>query len=621
MAKKNILYRSRLKNAKQLIADNKLDQAYDILLPISKKAPRDADVWMYLGIISGKKHDYDNAVTYLERSVSLAPSNINALYSYSVALRDSGKIDKSIASFRKVLQLDKGHHESAECLAHLFMQTSDVDAAIAFFEDYIQSNPAYGRAYMFLGTACQAKGLLTRAESLYREATRYSPDLDLTENLGSVLTSQGRLPEAMEIYKKKISGRRATGPRLHSNYLLSLNYLDGIDKEEVFSEHRAWGEYLISTYGGPGIEQPQNEKIRVGYYSPDFRDHSVSYFIDSVLEYHDKDQFTIYVYNAASTEDEVTQRLKIHVDVWRDVSHMTPDQLVKLVRSDCIDIAVDLAGHTSNNALVSFARGLSPVQVTYLGYPNTTGLSNIQYRITDSIADPPGEDRYYTEKLYRMPGCFLCYRPGNDFPEVDDTPALHNKYITFGSFNNLSKINDSVIDLWCRLLNKVDASRLLLKNASFSDQEIASRYISKFAELGIDKERLMFVGYAKSKSDHLKMYSQMDISLDTFPYNGTTTSCESLWMGVPLVTFEGDRHAGRVGASLLKAIGRYDWVAKEPGSYIDSAVKHCENISALQNTRLSLREIMKNSELCEPATFVRSLESAYHDFIKAEYSG
>jgi predicted O-linked N-acetylglucosamine transferase (SPINDLY family) len=291
---------------------------------------------------------------------------------------------------------------------------------------------------------------------------------------------------------------------------------------------------------------------------------------------------------------------------------MEPAQIAELVRSDAIDILVDLGGHTADDFLRVFARKPAPVQVTWLGYPNTTGLAAMDYRLTDALVDPAGTaDEYHSEALVRLSGGFLCYLPPHHAPPVSPSPAAQFLAVTFGSFNTLQKITPEVVDAWTRILIAVPGSRLLLKRAPFRNSAVANRYRQMFQKAGIESDRVLLQDQTPSPADHLAQYSQIDVALDTFPYNGTTTTCEALWMGVPVICLAGNRHAGRVGASLLSRLGMADLIAGDFDDYVQVAVALANDPTRLAGLRTSLRSRMAASSLCDAAKFARSVEAAY----------
>ncbi|MFZ3046578.1 MAG: FkbM family methyltransferase [Desulfatirhabdiaceae bacterium] len=354
-----------------------------------------------------------------------------------------------------------------------------------------------------------------------------------------------------------------------------------------------------------------NRRIRVGYVSPDFRGHSVAFFIHPLIQGHNREQIEVYCYADVAKPDEVTQVMMANTDHWRNIHRMSDDQVFQSIQKDQIDILVDLTGHSGNNRMKLFARKPAPVQVAYLGYPNTTGLRTMDYRITDATADPPGiTDRYYTEDLIRLAGGFLCYHPSQGSPDISDTPCLKNGYITFGSFNNRAKINSKVIALWSDLLKQVDNSRLILKSSISSDQDTKKQLLSLFVQNGIDASRIEILPYLPF-SEHLKQYHRVDIALDTFPYNGTTTTCEALWMGVPVIVLAGNTHASRVGVSILGQLAFHEGIATSEDDYIQKAVMLASDTDFLQSWRKFCRQKMQASSLMDEINFVMKIEAAY----------
>jgi predicted O-linked N-acetylglucosamine transferase (SPINDLY family) len=320
--------------------------------------------------------------------------------------------------------------------------------------------------------------------------------------------------------------------------------------------------------------------------------------------------------------DEATRRLRALASTWRDVAAFSDAQLAEQIREDGIDILIDLAGHTSDSRLLAFARRPAPVQVTYLGYPDTTGMTGMDWRISDDTCDPPGEsDARHTEKLARPADCFLCYRAPAMLPEVTPPPAREAGLVTFGSFNTAAKLNGELARIWARILQNVPGSRLLIKSRGLGDAGTAAHVRSLLASHGIDAERVELVEQHPDVVSHLQSYARMDIALDTFPYNGTTTTCEALIMGVPVVTARGDRHAGRVGATLLRTVGREEWVAKTEDEYVEIATRLASDIPALAAERQEQRARVSASALCDEIGFTRRLEAAYRRMWKGFCDG
>ncbi len=402
---------------------------------------------------------------------------------------------------------------------------------------------------------------------------------------------------------------------IHSSLLINLQYLPKIDHQMLFQEHKRWGRLHATPAKARASHNNApypDRRLRIGYISPDFYMHSVSYFIEPVLDAHNRDVVEVYGYGNVEYPDQVTRRLTGKFNRYRNIYGTDDETLVRMIEQDKIDILVELSGHTAGNRLLALASKPAPVQVVYLGYPNTTGMEQIDYRLTDKLADPSGSQQFYTEQLVSLPDGFLCYRPADYAPPVAPLPAVRNSFITFGSFNSNTKINPVVIGLWAEVLKANRGSRLLLKFIGGNDPEMSEHYLRRFEQLGIAHERVQIYG-AKTPVDHLAMYSQMDIALDTYPYHGTTTTCEAMWMGVPTVSLVGRHHLSRVGLSILSSVGLEFFATSSPDEYIARATALASKVEALSKIRSSMRMRMAASRLCNAKGFVRNLEAAYRD--------
>lgn len=463
----------------------------------------------------------------------------------------------------------------------------------------------------FLGVLRHSQGNLSGAEEALRNAISNAPELsEAHDNLAGVLLDRGGVEEAEACFKHALN-LNPQDSRAHSNLLLCRNYYE-TDPDTLFEAHKAWVvQHAKDIHAPPARERALNARLRIGYVSADFRRHSVAYFFEPLLQHHDRSQFEVYCYANLENPDAVTERLQFLADHWRWVSGLTDDQVAEAIREDNIDILVDLSGHSAGNRLKVFQRRPAPVQASWLGYPNTTGLETMDYRITDAVSDPEGADCHATESLVRLENGFLCYGPPNDAPDVAPPPVLRTGYATFGSFNNLRKITPDTVETWSEILKRVPSSKLLIKARPFSDAPTADHYRSLFAERGIDKERLIFRTAVAASNDHLATYAEIDIGLDSSPYNGTTTTCEALWMGVPVVTLCGDRHAGRVGASLLTQTGLEKFISTDRNTYIETATAMAHDIQGLADLRQSLRGRLAKSSLCDAAGFCQRMEKAF----------
>ena len=430
------------------------------------------------------------------------------------------------------------------------------------------------------------------------------------------LVSAAGMPGAEEMRELRWHDRQPDFAAAHSNLVFSMNYDAAATQQTIFAESRAWHESHAAALGrrAPGHANARDpeRRLRVGYVSPDFREHSVAYFLEPLIAAHDRAAFEVFCYAQVARPDQRTERFRGLADTWRSTVGMTDADLATAVREDRIDILVDLAGHTGGNRLLAFDRRPAPVQLSWLGYPNTTGTEAIDARLTDAIADPPGpSDALHSETLVRLPNGFLCYAPTADAPAIGAPPARSTGHVTFGSFNALAKITPAVVAAWARILLGVPGSRLVIKSGPLADAATRARYLEMLAAAGVDAGRVDLRAWIDARSGHLGAYANIDIGLDPFPYNGTTTTCEALWMGVPVVTLAGDRHAGRVGASLLTRIGLAELVADTTDGYVETAVHFAGDLDGLPARRLALRDRMMSSPLCDAAGFARDVEAAY----------
>jgi predicted O-linked N-acetylglucosamine transferase (SPINDLY family) len=401
---------------------------------------------------------------------------------------------------------------------------------------------------------------------------------------------------------------------VRSALLLDLNYSCD-DPKQIITAHKEW-DAAISAPLRPQTPHENSRdparRLRIGYVSSDFFRHPVAYFFEPLLQSHSANEFETYCYANVEKPDPVTGRLRALAHHWRDIRGMAPAAVADLVRSDSIDILVDLGGHTAPNLLLVFAHKPAPIQVTWLGYPNTTGMGAMDYRITDEWADPPGKaEAYHTEMLARLPNGFLCYRPFIKAPPVSPSPAARAGCVTFGSFNSLRKITPEVLKTWASILAAIPGSRLLLKRSPLRYATVAERYRRPFLEAGVEPDRVVLQDAIPSQTEHLALYSQVDVGLDSFPYNGTTTTCEALWMGVPVVCLAGNRHSGRVGVSILTQMELTDLIADSPDDYVRIAVELANTPKRLSELRSSLRQRMSVSPLCDAKAFARTMEDAY----------
>jgi predicted O-linked N-acetylglucosamine transferase (SPINDLY family) len=558
----------------------------------------------------------DQAIAHYERALSLKPDYLEAHNNLGLALAAQGRIDQAITHYERALSLNPDYAKAHNNLGLALAAQGRIDQAITHYERALSLNPDDTLAHNNLGNALRARGQTDQAIAHYKRALSLNPDDALAHhNLGSVLMLQGRIDLAFPHYERALS-LWPDNVATHHSLLLALNYVSDKDPLTIYAAHlnfaRRWEAPLARFIQPHSNDRSPERRLRIGYVSSDFRRHSVGYFIEPVLAHHDHDQFEIFCYSNHLQEDEVTGWLKSHTDHWRRLVGLSDEQATNQICTDQIDILIDLNGHMGGNRLLAFARQPAPVQVTWLGYPATTGLSAMDYRITDGFADPIGmTEHLHSEKLVRLPECFSCYRPPPEAPEVSGLPARKNGYVTFGSFNNMAKITPEVMAVWARILQSIPGSHLTLKNPALGENATQQMVQKAFTELGITPERLELLSHDPSPRAHLERYGSIDIGLDPFPYNGATTTCEALWMGVPVVALAGRAHAGRVGVSQLSNLGLTELVGNTTEEYVAIATRLATDLEHLSALRTELRARLAASPLTQAPRFTRNLERAY----------
>src|SRR5215475_2213055 len=418
-------------------------------------------------------------------------------------------------------------------LGNALMGQGKLDEAIAAYRRAIGIKPDYAVAYTTLGIALAGQGKFDEAIAAYRRAIGIKPDLaEAYPNLGNVLMDQGRLDEAIAAYRRAI-GIKPDLAEAFSSLLLALHYDDKSTNEDLFAAHREWDERYgqqVPRFTAYTNDRDPARRLRIGYLSPDFRQHANTYFVEPLLRGHDRQKVEVFCYAGVMRPDLVTTRLQGLADHWVVTVGLSDQRLAERIRTDGIDILVDVAGHTRDNRLLLFARKPAPVQVTWLGYPNTTGLKAIDYRLVDAVTDPVGEaDAWASETLVRLKDGFLCYRGLRDGPEPTPPPCLKTGVVTFGSFNNPAKVSTATFDAWAKLLTRLPQARLILKGISFVDASTRALFLARLSDRGVAADRVELLTPLPGAAEHLTLYHRVDIALDPFPYNGTTTTCEALW--------------------------------------------------------------------------------------------
>ncbi len=576
--------------------------------------PEEASFYNNFGTgLSGLGRNAD-AITAFARALELNPDYAAAHNNIAAPLKSLGKLGEAESHYRNAVRLRPDFAEAWANLANVALDMGKIESAEAAGRKSVEINPDYAAGHNNLGTVLHRKALYGKAEAAFRRAIELRPNYpDALCNLGEVLKEQGSTPEAMEYYKKAWALAPDEADK-GGNMLFALCCLADAEPSDIADAHRNWGVTLTEqTPDFSTLDKDTAKRLRLCYVSSDFRRHSVSYFLEPILEHHDKSKFEVFCYANMAGGDEVTARLKRHADHWRDVYGLDDRAMAAQVMTDKIDILVDLSGHTRGGRLPVFALRPAPVQISYLGYPATSGLAQMTGRITDGWADPNGmTEAFHTEKLLRLKNGFLCYRPPNDAPSVKQPPSNDVGYVTFGSFNNLAKLTKPTIELWSEVLKAVPSSRLRLKAKALGDKMTRARIVQNFADHGIEETRLDLMAWITGTSP-LGAYHSIDIGLDTFPYHGTTTTMEALWMGVPVVTLAGAWHASRVGVSILARVKAEELIAATPSDYLKIATTLANKPDVMTEFRRHLRSMVVRGGLTDGASFTTEIEGAYQD--------
>lgn len=562
------------------------------------------------------EEDPEQAMNWARRGLREFPDNLKLKNMKGIAHFNLGHYEEAETLYQAILQEQWESPEVWNNLGNCYYTEERWDKAVEAYRQALQFEPEFAEAWSNLGDSLRRQNRLEEALSALDRAKDIDPDYPLAWlNRGTILQIRGQMREAERVYERAL----ALSPRnnsLFSNYLFSLMYRDDVDPAALVERHLEYGRRFTAEQPmrtTPARSRETERPLRIGLVSADFKWHAVSYFLEGFLKHYDREVLEVTAYSMVRREDTRTEAIRGWVDRWVPAHGLSDLALAETIVKQKIDILVDLSGHTEQNRLPVFGMRPAPVQVSWLGYPGTTGMAAIDYRLTDALTEPPALARQSAEALYTLPDGFHCYSPHPASPEPREAPCRKNGFVTFGSFNYLAKTTEGVIAAWSRLLERVPDSRLFLKSHVLEDPTVRARCEAAFREQGIAPERISFNGFRGRVEEHLEAYGELDIALDPFPYNGTTTTCEALWMGVPVVTLTGDRHAARVGTSLVTQAGHPEWAAADLEQYLDIAAGLAADPDGLSRLRRNLRAEMQASPLRDEAGFARKLEAAFRE--------
>lgn len=559
--------------------------------------------------------DLISAETHYRTLLKSNPESASLAAALGSVLLSSKKYAEVALLFRKANDLDPQNANYVYSLAQCYYRQLEYEEALKFYNKAIFLQPKMLAAYHSIAAIYSLLRDYQKAREYLRKALEIKPNSSVAYfNLGILLCELGEIEQGCAALRESIE-LDSTVSLAHSALLFYLHYQPHVAQALLYKEHRAW-QKIHAIKPNDWIKHKNNKdpdrRLKIAYISPDMHIHSVAFFFIAILKSHNKNQYETFCYSDGEKKDDMSRTLQTLAEHWRDISHSSDEYVLQKIKEDEIDILIDLTGHTGDNRLKALSCKPAPVQVTYLGYPNTTGLDSIDYRLTDKWVDPPEENgRYHAEKLVYLADGFLCYQAATNLPDVTPAPVNINQHITFGSFNNLAKINNNTIYLWASVMNALPGSCIVLKAKGLTDAVAQQRLRQQFSQYGISSEYINILNYENTINDHLINYGLIDIALDTFPYNGTATTCEALWMGVPVITLQGDMHVSRVGESIMQQANLPDLIAKTSKDYIDIAVGLAGNLDLLNHLRNNLRPHIAASKLTDAQGFIVHLEHAY----------
>ena len=571
--------------------------------------PDDPNALHLLGLVLAQQGRVGEARPWFQEAISRFPEAASFHANLGFALESTGLAEAAVEAFQRALSLDSNQPLAKARLAFLGAPVNPTAPAELSLRE---------------GSALLSHGLPGQAAERFSEGLLQTPKGEVEARLhaayGDALLTQGRIGEARQAYGKGLE-LEPSDARLHTRALAALNYDPAVSEAEIFRRHRAWAAINADPQSAetePFLNEPERaRRLRVGYVSGEFCRHATAGFMEALLEAHDPETVEVFGYAAMPLPDAITERLRCLVPHWTSLAHLSDEAAALRIRKDQIDLLVDVGGHMNGGRSLLFARKPAPVQLGYLSYITGTGMQALDYRITDAFVDPEDGVVRTIEKPWRLPNGFHAWRPPAHAPSPSVLPALSAGHVTFGSFNSLAKVNSDVLRTWAEILGQVPRSRLILKDRALGDPVVAQRILQLFEQRGIDPKRVDLVAFLPQAADHFALYGQVDMALDPFPYPGITTTCEALWMGVPVLSLRWPTHAGRMGAGLLHHLSMQEWIAEDASGYVQQAARLASDLPRLAGLRASLRTRMEASPLRDEAGLARNLERAYREMWQA----
>ena len=579
-------------------------------------------IYCNLGTAFRELERIDDAIFHYGRAIEISPTFVEAHFNLGSALQRIGQLGRAVTCYLNVLGFASDHFDAHVNLGISYRELGRLEDALAIFHKAISLEPKNIAGHLHFGITLATLGRYGSAIEIYQRALEIDPEnADVHVSLGNVYKDLGRFEDAFSSIRRALQISPASA-LAHNNFLFIQNYVGQQPAERLLADAQRFGA-MVARLAQPFKHHPNpadsQRALRVGLVSGDLRNHPVGYFLSDVLtalHAQASGEIEIYAYPTVPSDDETSKHLRTCCRSWCLTVGLSDEALARRIKDDRVDILVDLSGHTAHNRLPVFAWKPAPIQMSWLGYCATTGVSEIDYYIADAVALPPALESQFVETIWRLPESYLCLsRPPSETP-VSSLPALITGEITFGSFNNLTKMTEETVRLWARVLKAIPGSKLFLKSKHLDDEDVLRATMTRYADHGIGAHRLILEGHIDERSGHLAAYNRVDIALDPFPYNGVTTTAEALWMGVPVLTLAGRRFLERQGMSLLTNAGLPDWIAGDPDDYVARAVAHASNLHSLARLRAGLRQEVLASPVFDATRFARNFEHALWDMWK-----
>ena len=593
-------------------SEKNYERAEELAKSLIDKHPKTPVFWKILGAVyyaTGRKED---SLKPMREAIRLDPSDASTASNLAIMLNSVGRQNEAETICRNAVSLKPKFAEAHSNLGMILSGLGRFDEALVSYRDAIKLKPTMPETHYNLSNLLKKTGRLWEAESSCRQAICLKPKYAKALNmLGNIKRDQGHLSEADKSYREALE-IEPNFLEARTNLLYCLISSESLSPEETLEEAKKFG-FMMSMKSADKFDgwryDTQSTRLRIGFVSGDLRNHPVGFWTENLIKNLDQSRFAIYAFPTRSKSDELTERIKPFFEGWIPISDLGDFEAASLIRENKIQILVDLSGHTAHNRLPVFSYRPSPIQVTWLGYSGTTGVPEMDYVLGDPYVTPISENSHFSESIWQLPETYLCFSaPDIDFP-MFPSPALTNGFVTFGCFNNLSKIGPNAISLWSDLLKMVPDAKLMLKTKQFLDTSAVNSVVERFSNHEIFEERLIFRG-PSTRKEHLEEYSKIDITLDPFPNPGGTTSAESLWMGVPVLTLKGCRFMSHMGESINHNVGMSDWVAKNPNDYVAKAVKFASNLDELNLARQRLWNRRSSCPLFDSIRFTGNFEKA-----------